>query len=478
MHYRPSPTVLRFMASRAFVKVLCGPVGGGKSTGTLMALWTMATQQEPFHNIRRTKFCVLRNTMAQLKSTVKPLIDQWFVDLPTAEGASPLGVWRVTENTFEVRAKLRDGTIVHTEFVLMAADTPDDVRRLLSVEFSAAWVEEAREVDSEVFSGLQGRVARFPNRASGGVTYPCVICSTNPPPVGTFWHELMTSPPSNVEVFMQPAALLEDGSINPEAENLEHLDPAYYDNLVQGKTSDWIAVYLRNKFGAGGMGQPVFKGTFRSEFHVAKSPLRAVSASMKKIVVGSDNGLTAAAVIGQEDARGRVNCLGEAYVPQGESMGYERFLDTLLVPRLRALNAAPHNVIFMVDPACFQRSQANEVTIAQVIQRRGYQVVAAPTNIPARRISAAEGLLMRQIDGGPALAVDASLSHLINTLDWGYRHRKTANDQGIATPEKNFFSHMGDAFQYFCLYFNAAAAVGGYGKPTARTVTRKDYAYT
>lgn len=478
MLYVPSPTGLRFMASRAFMKLICGPVGGGKSTVALMALWSMAVQQNAHNGVRRTKFIILRNTMAQLKSTVKPLIDQWFVELPMSEGTAPLGTWRLTDNTFEIRARLKDGSVVHTELVMMAADTPDDVRRLLSVECTAAWVEEAREVAEEVFSGLQGRVGRFPNIASGGVTYPCTICSTNPPPVGTFWHGLMSNPPAGYEIFMQPPALMDDGTLNPDAENLANLYPDYYDNQVAGKSSDWIAVYLRNKFGAGGLGQPVFKGTFRMEFHVAKSALKPVSSNMKKIVVGSDNGLTAAAVIGQEDAKGRVNILRNAYVPKGETMGYDRFLDTLLVPQLRDLAVPFQNVIFVVDPACFQRSQANEVTIAQIISRYGFQVYKAPTNLPERRIAAVEGLLMRQVDGGAGFLFSPEAEHAIAAMEWGYRNKKTASGQGLPTPEKDFYSNIADAIQYLSLYFNVGAALTGFGRTAARPIERRDYAYS
>lgn len=479
MRYRPSPTVLRFMGSRQFVKILLGPVGGGKSTGALMALWTMATQQKPWLNVRRTKYIILRNTMAQLLSTVKPLIDQWFVELPINEGTGAIGAWRISDKTFEIRAKLRDGTILHTEFVLLAADTPDDVRRLLSMECSGAWVEEGREVAGEVFEGLQGRTMRFPNRASGGVTYPCVIVSTNPPPVGTYWHEQITNPPKNTGVFIQPAAVLDDGTLNANAENLENLDANYYPNLMEGKTDDWVRVYLMNKFGSGGMGQPVFKATFRSDFHIAKSPLLLISSGYKKVVIGSDNGLTAAAVIGQEDARGRIGAIGEAFVPKGETMGYDRFLDTLLIPKLRDLNVPHSNVIFMVDPACFHRSEATEVTIAQVIQKRGFTCVSAPTNDPERRISAVEGLFMQQIEGGPRIVLDPTrVPHLTNALDWGYRNRKLLNDKGVATPEKNHFSHMGDAWQYFCLYYNAAVAAAAQSSKEARPLVQRRFAYT
>lgn len=491
MQYLPSPTGLRFMSSRKFVKVICGPVGGGKSTAALQALWTMALQQAPHGaaKIRRTKFAVLRNTSRMLRETVKPLIDYWFVERPQAHNLPPMGVWRVTDATFEIKARLTDGTIVHTEFVLQHADTPDDVRRLLSAEYSAAWVEEAREVDQVVFEGLQGRCDRFPNREAGGVTYPCVICSTNPPPIGTYWHGIMTKPAENTEIFMQPAALLEDGSINredrtidgvvlPKAENLDNLSPTYYENLVQGKTDDWINVYLRNKFGAGGMGQPVFRATWRSDFHVSKTPLKLIPSGMKKIIVGSDNGLTAAAVIVQEDARGRINQLAEAYVPEGETMGYDRFLDSLLIPQLRKLNIPNQHVLFVVDPACFHRSEATEVTIAQVIGKRGFQVVPAPTNDPERRISAVEGMLVYQVDGMARYLVDPSCTHTINSMEWGYRNKKSVGAGGVAHPEKNWYSHINDAVQCIGVYFNMGAGYGGSTRAGAREVVRRGYAYT
>lgn len=480
MQYLPGLTAAAFMEDRHFIKLICGPIGGGKSTAALMALWTMAVQQKPFgkDQVRRTKFCILRNTSAMLRQTVKPLIDHWFVTVPMSEGSPAFGQWRLTDGTFEIRARLGDGTIVHTEFVLMHADTPDDVRRLLSAEYSAAWVEEAREVDQAVFEGLQGRTTRFPNVASGGVTYPCVICSTNPPPVGTYWHELMTKPASNVAVFMQPAALLEDGSINPEAENLENLHPDYYSNLLQGKTTDWVNVYLRNKFGAGGMGQPVFAATWRSEFHVAKTELKPIPVGMKKIIVGSDNGLKAAAVITQEDARGRVNQIAEAFVPKDETMGYDRFLDNLLAPKLRELNIPAAFVLFVVDPACFHRSQANEVTIAQIIQRRGYQVIPAPTNSIERRIAAVEGLLVQQVDAGARYLVSPSCTHTINAMEWGYRNKKSASQQGIALPDKDWYSNIGDAVQYAALYHNSTAATSGWAGVQAKPVVKRDYAYT
>jgi hypothetical protein len=480
--YKPGPTGNRFLNSRKFIKLICGPVGGGKSTVAAFDLFRRSCSQAPWDNVRRTKFIVLRNTMQQLKATVKPLINQWFVD--AVQGR--LGEWRLTDNVFHMHFRMPDGTIVDSEWWLMAADTPDDVRRLLSVEASAAWVEEAREVDPEVFSGLQGRVARYPNRAMGGVTEPGVICSTNPPPLGGFWHELMTRPPANTEIFMQPPALLEDGQINrgqvdgiAPAENLEHLDPAYYDNLVEGKPSEWIDVYLKNKYGSGGFGQPVFRSSFKMSFHKSAEPLQAVVQTLNPLVIGMDNGLTAAAVLGQMDARGRVNILDECYVPEGETMGVETFLDRHLIPKLR--NEWPFrssSIVFVLDPACFQRSQLTEMTIAQAIQVRGYQVVKAVTNDPERRISAVEGLLNRQVDGGPVMRFSPKVPWLLEALDWGYRYKKMASGQASLVPEKNHWSHIADALQYLALHYNQQVDPGMmHLRPRARPVVPRKYVY-
>jgi hypothetical protein len=477
LSFTPTPVGQDFLDSRSFIKVVMGPVGGGKSTVALFDLLDRAIKQKPFNGTRRTKFIILRNTMQQLKATVAPLITQWFETLT----GGTMGRWRLTDNVFEMKFRLGDDTTVHSEFFMMAADTPDDVRRLLSLEASAAWVEEAREVDPEVFSGLQGRVNRFPNRLAGGVTYAGVICSTNPPPVGGFWHKLMTEPPANSQIFMQPPAILEDGSLNPERENKDNLADDYYDNLIAGKSEDWVNVYLKNEYGAGDQGQPVYRGTFKKSFHVSPKPLNAIPQSQNPLIVGMDNGLTAAAAIGQMDMRGRVNILGEAYVPEGETMGVETYLDRLLIPLLRSKFPAfkAENIVFVVDPACFTRSQVDEKTIAQAIMQRGYQVVRASTNDPERRISAVEGLLTRQIDGSAGFLVDPTCSHIANTLEWGFRYKKTTAGLVASTVEKNHWSHIGDAIQYLALHYNIQVEGNLYRRNTkAKLIVRHSYAYS
>lgn len=474
INFQPGPVVQSFIAGREFFKILMGPVGGGKSTGALFDLFDRSLNQVPYNNVRRTKHIILRNTSAQLTSTVKPLIDQWFVTL--TNGA--LGSWRVTDKTFEMKARLPDDTVLHTEFILQHADTPDDVRRLLSLECSSAWIEEAREVNEEIVQGLQGRVNRFPNRASGGVTYPGVIASTNPPPLGTYWHGLISKPPKGVGVYIQPAALLPDGRLNPDAENLNNLAPDYYENLISGRSEQWLEVYLMNRFGAGEYGNPVFRSTFKRSFHVADSELQPIMQSIQPLIVGCDNGLTAAAVFMQQDMRGRLNVLGEAFVPEGDTMGFETFLDRILLPQLTArFPFKRENVVFVMDPACWQRSQVNEATIAQAVQRRGYTPVKATTNDPEKRIAAVEALLSRQIDGAAGLLIDPRCTHTIAALDWGYRYRKSSSGSGNPSIEKNHFSHIGDAFQYGCLQVGGVLSPAGHAVSRSRPVQKVAYAW-
>jgi hypothetical protein len=461
------------LQSRSFFKLICGPVGGGKSTVALMDLILRSCNQKANdQKIRRTRHIVLRNTVAQLKSTVKPLIDQWLVDMMLDKA----GYWRLSENIFHFTLALGDGTVVESEFWLMAADTPDDVRRLLSVECSSAWIEEAREVDEVVASGLQGRVNRYPNMSQGGVTYPGVIASTNPPMIGSYWHGIMAEPPKGWAIFIQPAALLDDGSLNPNAENLENLAADYYENLVGGKSEDWIDVYLKNKFGPGNYGQPVYKASFKRGFHVAKSNLQGIFGSIHPLVIGMDNGLTAAALLTQKDQRGRVNALDECFVPKDTTMGVERFLDTLLIPKL---NTEWHkfkkdNIIFVLDPACFQRAQVNEKTIAQAVQERGYKVVQASTNKIDARVGAVEKLMAGHVEGQGLFQISPRCTYFIEGLEWGYRYKKRVGDIETTTPEKNHHANLQDAGQYAALYYVGEPVA--LRKTTARPVTRRSSA--
>lgn len=481
MQYIPSPTGKKFLRCDKFIKGIVGPFGSGKSTVCLMDLLARAKNQLPFEKLRRSKFAIVRNTAAQLKATVKPMIDEWLVTIPAETQGRAMGFWRISDNTFEITGELEDGTRMHTELCLIAADTPDDVRRLLSLQLTALFFEEAREIDEEVAKSAMGRVDRFPTAVMGGATYPGVVFATNPPPLNTYWHKMITHPPENAEIFTQPPAVLDDLTTNPGAENLLYLSETYYANLVAANTEEWVDVYLRNQFGQGNAGQAVYRSTFKKSFHCATDTLNVITGTQTPIIVGMDNGLTGAAAIMQQDPRGRVNVLSECYVPEGETMGAETFLDRLLVPHLTKMYPVRKEAfLFVLDPACFQRSQVNEATIAQAVMARGFPCIAASTNDPEKRQGAMEGLLNRAVDGKAGILFSPACAYLIEGMEWGFRFKKGPIGQTSTTRDKTHHSHLAEAAEYGALHINAqfSPAVAMSQKKKAQVLTRQStYSY-
>ena len=78
IEFNAPPTCARFMKSAAFGRVIAGPVGSGKTTACLFALFRRACEQTPAPDgIRYTRFAILRQTLKQLKDTVLKDITSW-----------------------------------------------------------------------------------------------------------------------------------------------------------------------------------------------------------------------------------------------------------------------------------------------------------------------------------------------------------------------------------------------------------------
>src|SRR6478735_7299950 len=80
VNFTAPPTVSSFMLSDAFVRIIMGPVGSGKTTGALMEILRRGIEQRPstVDGARRTRWVITRNTLAQMKMTVLPDILTWF----------------------------------------------------------------------------------------------------------------------------------------------------------------------------------------------------------------------------------------------------------------------------------------------------------------------------------------------------------------------------------------------------------------
>lgn len=487
-----TPTQEEFILSDAYVRVLAGPIGGGKSVACAHELMNWASQQKPNdRKERKTRFLIVRNTADQLRSTTQKTVFDWF---PPGE----VGLWRSTEKTLYIEAGLEDGTTIKSEWMFIALDTPEDIRKALSLEATGLWGNEARELHPDVVDGLLMRVNRYPSAKDGGATRAGAIFDTNMPGEDTWWSRKMENPPRNWSVHIQPPAALpidtyiqkyrvdppenliaEDNEgdkwvIDENADNYRYLSPEkpgqYYKETAEGKTKDFLRVYLQCKFGRSLSGFPVYEKTFVSEIHISETSLTPLVSQSYPITIGLDFGRTPAAVFCQMDARGRFLVLSEV---SATNMGIERFIETHMRPHIAQyyqgcqLRVAP-------DPAGWQKTQVGEVSPVDVLRQKGFMVIKPPTNNPKLRIDAVERQLTKFIDAKPAFLVDKRCTTLIRGFKTGYRWKSNRKGdlEDSTSPEKNDSSHIHDALQY------AASVIDQGGSATTmqrREVERASY---
>lgn len=469
-----TPTIEEFMLSDAYVRVLAGPIGAGKSVACVHELIRWAALQAPdANNKRRTRFLVVRNTVDQLRSTTLKTIQDWFPP-------GVYGSYKSSEKTLNYVFALPDNTIVETEWMLVSLDEPADIRKALSLEATGLWGNECRELHSEVIDGLLMRVNRFPSMKDGGPTRAGAIFDTNMPGEESFWEQRMSNPPENWSIHIQPPAVIpldeyielykedppetlrsaEDQlyAINPDAENLANLHPTYYPNTLMGKTEDFIGVYLRCKYGRTLSGLPVYDKTFSATKHISPTPLEPIRSENYPLCIGLDFGRSPAAVICQLTPRGNINVLSEVV---GENMGIQTFTTTLLRPHL--YEKYPGITLYLApDPAGWQKTQVGETSPVDYLKQAGFTVVKPPTNNPKLRIEAVDAALAASVDAVPRVRIDKSCSVLLAGFRGRYKWKTNKAGDLVDAPEpiKNHpWSDVADAFQYAVGVIDGAPAL-------------------
>lgn len=418
----------------------------GKTSAALLKIAYHAKQMRKQQDgIRRSRAVVIRNTNQQLSDTTIPSFTTWFPD-----GAA--GAYLRTEKKFILRFD-----DVDCEILFRGLDDVQDIRRLLSLEVSFGVMDEYREIHPDIFNALQGRIGRYPSVKDGGCVKDDgtpnyhIWGATNAPDADTFWEDYMSTPPKTAEIFKQPSAL------SQEADWTQYLVAGYYENLAEGKTEDWVSVYIHNQFGRTLSGMPVFRA-FSTELHVAKEPLRP-SPMFGTLLIGVDAGLTPAATIGQVDVSGRIliyDCL------ISEGMGALRFIREKLKPLL-ASKYPGYTTSVIADPASWQRAQSDERTVADMYKAEGFSVRPARTNSIAARIGAVDNYLTRTIDEHSALLIDAEGGkHLITAMRGKYRYKVNKKGETDDSPEKSHpHSDVVDSFMYLSLHADNGASMGG-----------------
>jgi hypothetical protein len=365
---------------------------------------------------------VVRNTYRELRDTTLKTFEDWV--------PAPLRSWRESDMAHTVHW---DG--VEMQVMFRALDTQDDVRKLLSLELTGAWLNEAREINKAVFDAIQGRVGRYP---AGGGSWFGIILDTNPCDTDHWFYRVFEEQrPAGHALFHQP------GGRDPAAENIANLPPGYYERIAEGKDAAWVDVYVNGRYGYVRDGRPIYP-EYADEVHCATEPIQVVR--NEPLIVGIDFGLTPAAAICQEVA-GQWRVLDELVT---EDMGAKRFGELLH----RLINGPKYRDIpvrFWGDPAGEQRAQTDETTPFQILAACGINASPAPTNDATLRREAIADRLLRLAMGRPALLISPTCKTLRRGMMGGYKYRRlrVSGDERFAdVPEKNSYSHVCEALQY------------------------------
>ncbi len=442
LEFTPTATCKEFMLSDKRVRFLVGAVGSSKTTTCLYEILRRAAQQDPAEDgVRYTRFAIIRNTLAAIKSTVLKDIQQIF---------GPIIDYRVSESTVYIRK----GDI-NCEILLIPLDTPDDQKRLLSSQLTGAYFNEFVEVAPVFISGALGRCGRYPSQLRGRPNWFGVFCDSNPGTEDSPYFEILKLElPESYGYFEQPSPLLRgpEGEVteNPLAENIKYLPGGfdYYHTLLDGSSPEWSERFVFGQWGESLQGQAVFKTTFTSDFHVAKSEL--TPSVGHALIVGMDFARAPAAIIMQVDHLGRLLVLQEVYE---ENMGVEKFVRDRLMPVMFSPRFQNKPMYIVGDPSGLQRSQIGERSVFSMIRGMGFEAVPAQTNHIKPRLDAVEKWLLMQREGKAAILFDpVGCPELIIALKSKYRYRARKDGELEDKPHKiRPWADLADALQYGCL---------------------------
>jgi hypothetical protein len=474
--YPPGPVCERFVASDALVCGIRGPFGSGKSVACIAKLLRNFTQQKPGPDgVVRRRTAIVRNTYGELSTTT---IKTWHAWIPRTVGHF---IERAPPTHTIIANDSSGRPVVEWEVLFLALDRPPDVAKLLSMDLSDAWINEARELPKAVLDGLTGRVGRYPQtvrNAEGKVTHGCaapqIVMDTNPPDTDHWWAKMADfADPETLDKNREIAELLHNlGTLRTDqkldeffsqpsgrgqlgAENIGNLPAGYYERLMADKSAEWIKVYVDGDYGFVQEGKAVYP-EYRDSTHCREFVLNR----HLPMYVGIDFGLTPAAVFGQRTPMGAWRIHSEFVT---EDMGALRF-GQMLGQIMRERYAGMTFAAITGDPAGEGRAQTDETTPFEMLRVSGIVAYPAPTNDYSKRRETFAFFLNRMIEGDPGMLVHPKCQRLRKALAGAYHYRRMAivgEERYHDQPVKDMASHVAEAGQYLLL-----------GAGEARTVLR------
>lgn len=477
----------QYIFNHSRLSTIMGPVGSGKSTGSILKILLYALCiRKGKDGIRKSKWVVVRNTKPELKQTT---IKTWM------EWMHKLGRFNKDEMTFYM--KFDD---VEAEVLFLALDDAKDVGKLLSLEMTGIYFNELSQIDREIWEKAQTRIGRYPSlKATGTKAWwdldqckkyninidpehieeydvkingekktiqfyqmDCIFSDTNPPKIGSYYQKLfekqlfnengVNENPKDFKIYKQPSGM------SPYAENKKNLKHGYYEDMVKNLPKEKVDVDVHVQYSLGDTGLGVYRDHFKEE-HIKKFPREKINRN-QRLLIGMDFGLTPACVIAQIGTDGKLRVFDEIYTKETAKMHLKDFMDIKVEPFLMQhysqFMANKSNIMFLIDPAGLQRNQVNGETAIRELKDRGYFVRADSTNKLGERLQSVKDVFKKcKTVNDDKLEYQFEISDRCDFLIDGFRgnyYYEKSKTSFKDEPCKNMYSHIQDAFQYLCVH--------------------------
>ena len=460
-----SPTLQAFIDDNRYQQQLVGPFGSGKSSACINKCALLAAEQHPHSDgVIRARVAVSRNSYPELKDTTISSWMDWF------DPQAGWGRYNETDHNYLMRWRDDAGRQIELDVRFRALDRPDQVKKLLSAEYTYAWVNENRETPLQIWDALTGRINRYPSRKDvpDGAVNPCVMGDTNPPDTDHWIYrrfaehlamdgrDLTAAELADLALYCQPSGLSDTG------ENLENLPANYYTKLASGKTTDFVNVYVHGKWGYVQDGMPVYP-EYDDQVHC-----QAFEVDPRwPVHRGFDFGLSPA-------------CIMTALKPNGQWLIFDEVVSTRMgagalaeVVNLHCNQEWPRmkwGKTDVGDPAGATPSESEEKSCFRAMAERGINVMPGKQTLE-RRLGAVRGRLTTMIDGEPAVLVHPRCRMIRKGFMGAYKFRrlKVAGERYTNEPDKDGFSHPHDALQYIAtVLFSYTGREQSRAKPQVR----------
>lgn len=450
----PTPTQWRFMTSDAFVVMLFGPRGEGKTYAGYYRLLYQASRLPP--GVRPLRVAIIRDTLVNLRdSTIRTLHE--------LEGRGIAVQWQHDQG-HEAGALVGGGLL---ELRFIGLDRMAEVNRLQGLGVGVVWLEEpapAAELSGgippEVF-GVAATSLRQPGVVQGWIQI------TMNPPDEDHWtlavaDRIQTLAPSLQASLPQLAARPMVALYRiPKGENPHYADQRRAENRLALEATgrrDLVQRLIEGQIGQVILGEPVMP-EYSDSLHVAEAPLPVLRQGT--LVRSWDFGLTPTCIWSQITPSGHAHVL---WAVQGVNQGLAQLLDEQVLPWeadfLRGFEGAIRDV---GDRAGTQREQSNSERTAVALLESRLRAAVGPHAPPAvfepgpvpwaPRRDALKALLSRLSRGRPILQVDPECRLVRRALRGGWHYPKDALGRITPTLEaakraSGLHDHVGHALAY------------------------------